>query len=226
MDIPFQIRRTGHRSRSISVRVHPDGTVRVGAPNWAAMRDIRQVVSEHSGWINERLEAVAAVMVRYEHGAEHLYLGRSYPLRIRLADAPPHVRLMRTGFAIQSRSDAESVLRDQLRRWYRGRAEVVIARRLERLVPNLSWLKGAPRWCLRRMRTQWGSCCETGLVTFNTQLVKAPLRLVDYVIVHELVHLKHHDHGRGFERLMDAQMPDWRRRRRELNELGERVLND
>ncbi len=226
MNIPFQVRRTGHRSRSISVRVHGDGTVRVGAPNWVGMRDIRQVVAEHSTWINERLEAVHAVMTRYEEGAEHLYMGRGYPLRIRVVDGRPKVRLTRNGFLVETQNTDTESLRNQLRRWYRQRAETVIERRLDRLVPRLAWLKRKPEWQLRRMRAQWGSCCETGLVTFNAQLIKVSLRLIDYVILHELVHLKHHDHGPGFERMMDAQMPDWRRRRRELNELGERVLND
>lgn len=226
MDIPFQIRRTGHRSRSISVRVRSDGTVRVGAPTWVGMRDIRAVVAEHADWISERLVEVTAVMIRYEAGADHPYLGRNYPLRVRVIDAIPQVRLTRSGIHVQARSADEGVLRDQLRRWYRRRAEAVIGRRLARISPGLPWLKDEPRWCLRRMRAQWGSCCETGLVTFNTQMVKAPLRLIDYVILHELAHLKHHDHGRGFERLMDSHMPDWRKRRRDLNALGERLLND
>jgi predicted metal-dependent hydrolase len=226
MNIPYQVRRTGRRSRSISVRVHGDGTVRVGAPNWVGQRDIQAVVAEHAGWIRERLAAVLAVKPRYEPGAPHLYLGRSYPLRVQVASTSATVHLERTGFRVQVRDSAPETLREQLRRWYRSRAEVVIGRRLERLLPRLTWLKRAPQWRLRRMRAQWGSCCETGLVTFNSLLVKVPLRLIDYVVLHELVHLKHHDHGKGFERLMDSHMPDWRRRRRELNELGEQVLYD
>ncbi len=226
MDIPFQVRRTGRKSRSISVRVHFDGTVRVGAPNYVGMRDIRKVISEHAGWIRERLQSVRATLPRYETGALHPYLGRSYPLRVRVVDGRPGVELARSGLQIRVRDDDPATIRKQLHRFYRDRAEVVLARRLERIAPTLSWVKKTPQLKLRLMRAQWGSCCETGLVTFNTRLVKAPLRLIDYVIVHELAHLKHHDHGPGFERLMDGHMPDWRKRRRDLNTLGERVLFD
>jgi len=226
MNIPYQIRRTGRRSRSISVRVHGDGTVRVGAPNWVGLAQIREVVAEHAAWITERLAAVRAVQPRYHTGATHPYLGRPYPLKVWVADGTPSVHFGRAGFQVKVRARDPALVRDQLQRWYRARAEPLLGRRLERMVARLPWLRRTPPWRLRRMRAQWGSCCETGLITLNSRLVKAPLRLIDYVILHELVHLRHHDHGPGFEGLMDAHMPDWRRRRRELNALGERLLYD
>jgi hypothetical protein len=225
MNIPYQIRRTGRRSRSISVRVHFDGTVRVGAPNWVGMAEIREVVNEHAEWITERLTAVRAALPRYHTGASHPYLGRPYPLRV--VSAPtPGVDFGRAGFVVAVRERNPDAVREQLQRWYRARAAELLPRRLARVADAAPWVARVPELRIRRMRAQWGSCCESGLITLNARLVKAPLRLVDYVILHELAHLKHHDHGRGFERLMDAHMPDWRRRRRELNSLGERLLYD
>jgi hypothetical protein len=226
MNIPYQIRRTGRRSRSISVRVHFDGTVRVGAPNWVRLAEIREVVNEHADWIVERLTAVRAALPRYHSGARHPYLGRPYPLWVRVSEGPETVEFGRRGFFVAVRDRDPERVRDRLQRWYRERAERLLARRLARVVQRASWVSRLPRMRIRRMRAQWGSCCESGLITLNARLVKAPLRLIDYVILHELAHLKHHDHGPGFERLMDAHMPDWRRRRRELNTLGERLLYD
>jgi predicted metal-dependent hydrolase len=74
-----------------------------------------------------------------------------------------------------------------------------------------------PVWRQRRMRTQWGNCSPRGEITLNTNLVKASTHLIDYVIQHEVCHLRHYDHGKHFRRLMDEHMPDWRARRRELN---------
>ena len=82
---------------------------------------------------------------------------------------------------------------------------------------RLDWLRAVPKWRQRRMRSQWGNCAVSGEITLNTNLVKAPPHLIDYVIQHEVCHLVQHDHGNGFQQLMDRHMPDWRVRRRELN---------
>ena len=75
-----------------------------------------------------------------------------------------------------------------------------------------------PQLKLRAMRSQWGNChWMQGYITLNTALVRCPPRLRDYVALHELVHFLHHDHQAGFYAVMDALMPDWRRRRAELN---------
>lgn len=76
------------------------------------------------------------------------------------------------------------------------------------------------------MRSQWGSCSQEGDLSLNTHLVKAPPPQLDYVLLHELCHLRHHDHGKGFQRLMDRHMPDWRERRRELNAVAHKLLLD
>ena len=230
MNFPYQIKRTGRRSRSISVRVHGDGTVRVGAPDWVGLAEIRDVVAEHSAWIAERLSAVRAVQPQYVTGTKHPYLGRAYPLEVVNGNGRPAVQFGRAGFRVVVARRDPARVRTELQRWYRERAQSLLGQRLERLTAKLPWVGSTAesriKWRVRRMRTQWGSCCETGLITLNTNLVKAPLKLIDYVILHELAHLKHHDHGRRFQKLMDAHMSDWRERRRELNSLGERLLFD
>lgn len=78
-----------------------------------------------------------------------------------------------------------------------------------------------PQLKIRTMRSQWGNChWAQGYVTLNTALTRCPEMLRDYVALHELVHFLHHDHGAGFYGTMDALMPDWRERRRELKAYG------
>ena len=67
------------------------------------------------------------------------------------------------------------------------------------------------------MRSQWGSCSLSGRISLNTHLVKTPPRLAEYVVLHELCHLRHHDHSPRFYALMERYMPDWRVRRSELD---------
>jgi predicted metal-dependent hydrolase len=226
MRIAYQVRRTGRRSKNISVRVRPDATVRVCAPNWASLKDIQGVVQMHAAWIADQVAQARAIAPRYEAGALHFYLGKRYPLSVGATAIKPSVTFTgRRLHVATSRTEPEQ-LRELLRRFYRAEAAAVIGRRLAHLVPRLEWIRAEPNWKLRWMRAQWGSCSTHGDITFNTQLAKVPLALIDYVLVHELAHIKHHDHGRGFERLMDRHMPHWRERRRELNAMGMLILVD
>jgi predicted metal-dependent hydrolase len=225
MSIPYQVRRTGRRSKNISVRVHHDGTVRVSAPSWASLKDIRRVVQMHAQWIAERVAEANAIAPRYEEGALQFLLGKRYPITIEPPDGRDTVAFTGRRFVVATDDRTPDTVRELLRRWYRHRAGELLTERIERYA-DLPWLRGIPDWRLRRMRSQWGSCTASGDITLNTQLVKAPLDLVDYVILHEFAHLKHHDHGSQFERLMDRHMPDWRTRRRDLNTLGPAILVD
>ena len=102
----------------------------------------------------------------------------------------------------------------------RRECRVLLARALDRVYPLVvSFGVGRPELKIRKMRTQWGNChWMQGYITLNTALHRLPEHLRDYVALHELVHLIHHDHGPGFYALMDALMPDWRKRRVELKE--------
>lgn len=225
MSILYQVRRTGRRSKNISVRVHADGSVRVGAPTWASRRDIDRVVHLNAEWIAQRVAEARAIAPCYEDGALHFYVGNRYPIVLAAPDGRDRVTFSGRRLIVATDQPTAEHIRDLLRRWYRTRAAELLEQRIAPMV-DLPWLKALPSWRLRRMRSQWGSCTASGDVTLNTQLVKAPLDLIDYVILHEFAHLKHHDHGPGFERLMDRHMPEWRVRRRELNTLGPAILVD
>jgi len=226
MTIAYQVRRTGKRSKHISVRVHQDGSVRVGAPNWASAREIARVVQLHAEWIAERVAEARAVLPSYDDGALHFYLGKRHPLSFSKPAVGERDNVAFTGrrFVATAADRSTDHVRELFRRWYRVQAFELIGASVKRTLPDMPWVKGTPNWRLRRMRSQWGSCTADGDVTLNTQLAKAPLELIDYVVLHEFAHLKHHDHGPGFERLMDRHMPDWRARRRDLNSLGPAIL--
>ena len=214
--IVCEIHRSGRGARNMTLRVRRDGSVRVGAPRWVGLGEIRTFVESHVRWILMQRHDVLAAAPRYVTGAAQLYLGQ----RLRLVVGPGTP----SGVVVDDRDlhvivpdTTESVVRDRLRRWYRDRAQEVLTARCSAVSASIGWLAAPPAWRQRRMRRQWGNCSQEGDITFNTHLVKAPPGLIDYVILHELCHLRHLDHGRGFQRLMDAHMPDWRERRRALN---------
>ncbi|MEQ8860093.1 MAG: SprT family zinc-dependent metalloprotease [Pseudomonadales bacterium] len=111
--------------------------------------------------------------------------------------------------------------------WYRARAEEQFAVALGVWRSRLPWLRGkVPAWRHRYMRSQWGSCSRSGRISLNTHLVKAPTQLIDYVVLHELCHLQHYDHGPRFYGLMTRHMPDWQTRRGELDHYLPVLLQD
>lgn len=113
---------------------------------------------------------------------------------------------------------SELRVRGALDDWYRSQAEDLFAAELENWRRRLPWLgRTTPPWRHRFMRSQWGSCSRAGRISLNTHLVKAPARLIEYVVLHELCHLQHYDHSRRFYALMGRHMPDWQARRGELD---------
>lgn len=128
------------------------------------------------------------------------------------------VKLVRGHFWVTSpdRSDAARV-KSLLWSWYTQRAHEKFAESFERC-----WLdferRGLrrPQLKIRRMKTRWGSLSQIGTLTLNVSLIQAPRECIDYVITHELCHLKHHDHSAAFYRLLEKMMPDWERRKHKL----------
>jgi predicted metal-dependent hydrolase len=104
-------------------------------------------------------------------------------------------------------------------RWFRERAEAVFRERFD------AWAEKAVRhgikadtFQIHRMKNRWGSCTSEGRILLNPDLIIAPVMCIEYVIAHELCHLKQHNHGTGFYRLLHALMPDWQQRRERLNQ--------
>lgn len=213
------------RRRTISIAVHRDGAVHVRAPLRAPDALIERVVTEKAGWIAKKQREFAALgppSAPKQHiaGEEHLYLGQAYPLSIS-ENARETVTLGDDALHIDTPDphDRERV-RILLRRWYRRRAGEVLAERFDAHLP-LADRFGVPRphLVLRDMTRSWGNCRQSGRITLNRDLIRAPIGCVDAVIAHELCHLVHADHSRRFYALLDAVAPDWRPRQQELERL-------
>ncbi len=109
-------------------------------------------------------------------------------------------------------------VREMLENWYKARAEEVIVRRVQHFADQLGWRM--PKVLIRNQKKRWGSCNAKGELRFNWRLVMMPLRVLDYVVVHEMAHLKVLNHSPRFWALVEQIMPDYRARHRALHELG------
>jgi predicted metal-dependent hydrolase len=207
-----RLRRTGRRTLAISVL--PDGMLELTAPEGAELGVICEKVARRLGWIGRQRRAFAemnAVRVgrRYVGGATHRYLGRQYRLKL-VADEGERVVLRGGWIEVRGKDLGEEAVERALRGWFRRLAEEQFRKRVEGW---REWCRRrglpAPKLRLLRMARRWGSAQPNGTIVLNPELIHAPSVCVDYVIAHEICHLVHPDHGRGFRALLGQLVPGW-----------------
>jgi predicted metal-dependent hydrolase len=147
------------------------------------------------------------------------YLGMTYPLKLVEGGREP-LSLDGESFklAVSYLSDAASVFE----RWYRGQARQVLTGRVEFFARQHDFHYQRIR--ITSARTRWGSCSSTGSLSFSWRLIQAPSAVVDYVVVHELVHTVFHNHSQHFWNLVEMIMPDYQDHRRWLKEHARELL--
>jgi predicted metal-dependent hydrolase len=209
------------RRRTIALIVTPEARVIVRAPLKAPAALIDAFVREHHGWIKKKVaemkERPQGVAHAYEEGEVFWFLGRPYPLHI-VDDG--NAAIGRTDRLCVSRSLVPDI-RMAVKRWYAAEAAKEIRSRCMWFSMMTGYSPASVR--ITDARQRWGSCTHTGGLNFSWRLIQAPLEIVDYVIVHELVHLRQPDHSRKFWAKVEALMPDYPRRREWLRE-NERLL--
>ena len=208
-----QLKRSARRTLAISIL--PDGSLELVAPARASVADINAKVDRRISWIETQRRRFAEMnanraLPRFVNGATHRYLGRQYRLKI---EKGSEARVaMRGGFIVVTTSRTrEQEIRELLDGWYRERAKSQFIERVRKWEP---WCEhrglAKPTARLRAMPKRWGSACKNGVILLNPELIKAPSACIDYVITHEICHLRHPNHGTAFVRLLSALLPNWR----------------
>ena len=151
------------------------------------------------------------------NGATHRYLGRQYRLKIEVGEKAEGVTLRGGYFHIRLSTVTDQTVKAALDVWYRQHAREQFERRVH---PWVIWCHQRrlpkPQLRLRTMAKRWGSALKSGVIYLNPELIKAPSVCIDYVITHEICHLKHPDHGSKFRALLQQLCPDWRRLKERL----------
>ena len=208
--------------KRLSISVHPDGSVTALAPAHRTIDDVAGHLQRRRSWITKQRRHFEKYQPlpdekRYVAGETHLYLGRQYRLRVYEAEKTS-VKLVGRFFhvAVPAKNDTRSIA-SAMDRWYRLHAEPIFRKRLEHCLGAAASLRSIPiQLRIRPMKRRWGSCSSAGTITLNTELVKTPSHCIEYVIMHELCHLRVHDHSPAFFRLLGRSMPDWRQRKERL----------
>lgn len=230
--IDYAIRVNPQRRQRIAIHVHPDGAVEVEAPEDASDEAIRKAVLKRARWV---LRHVADAKKRFEHvlpreyvsGEQVLYLGRRYVLKVvSSGKAERSVKLKGGALVVTTDKTHKSAVRAKVRAWQRLKARDYFAARIRFVSKGLPWVQDPPPFKLVDMKRQWGNCAAGGMLTLNPYLVRAPRDAVDYVITHELCHLREHNHSPEFFRLLTRAMPDWEGIKARLDHNAEVILND
>ncbi|MBK8889219.1 MAG: M48 family metallopeptidase [Dechloromonas sp.] len=199
----------------------PNGRVRVAAPLVVSDEAVRLAVIDKLGWIR-RQKAKFAEQPRQSqremvNGESHFFLGQRYRLRVHEQDAPARVAIrgvasldlfVRPGTSAEQR---EAILL----RWHREQLKALIPPLLEKWQPILG--VQVADWGVKKMKTKWGSCNPASRrLWFNLELAKKPMLCLEYIVVHELVHLLERHHNDRFAGLIEAHVPQWRQYREML----------
>ncbi|HET6846412.1 MAG TPA: SprT family zinc-dependent metalloprotease [Anaerolineales bacterium] len=207
------------RRRTLAIIIQEDGRLVVRAPLRARDADIHEFVRTKERWIRTKQEqarnrAARFVPKRYAEGEQFFYLGDLYPLQLEEHQSRPLV--FNSGFHLSTASTSRAAA--HFERWYRRQALRVMTERAEHYAASHGFefhkikITGA--------RKQWGACGPGDNLRFAWRLVMAPLPIIDYVVVHELAHLHHHNHSKTFWRKVKSILPDFREREAWLDEYG------
>lgn len=229
--IRFQIVHSERRKKTIAIQIDRDGQVTIRAPAGTSRQRITDIVQSKREWIHDRMRARERWNLTFRpkefvEGESFLYLGRNYRLKIRDNGkvTSPLTGLFGRYFVVgiprcRSAKKKRSRVRNALIEWYRKRARDRISERIHLLAQKIE--TPLPSKVLVRSQTRrWASCSKSGDLRFNWRIIMAPLSLVDYVVAHELCHMKYRDHSRAFWHLLQTVMPDYEERRSCLTSRG------
>ena len=201
--------------------VPPDGEVRISAPKLMPEALIRAFLADRADWIRTHREKVrkshANEPKQFTSGETVKLFGQVYPLCVLENQKKNGVTLETDRIVLSVRGDAPKEKREAiLNDWLRERLKTEI----EHFLPLWSETTGLvpSTWAVRDMTSRWGSCnTKTKKINLNLQLVHYPLICLEYVILHELCHIRVRGHGADFKALLDRFMPDWKARKKLLN---------
>lgn len=212
------------RRRTVGIQVKSDGRVLVAAPPLVPHLFVKKFLRDKSAWVHRKLADVARLQHHkaartYADGDSILYLGHNYTLRFagssRLDEANRVLHLGMRG----DRTRRELVIA-ALTRWYKHQAKLVLTERTALLSGKIA-IEPAQFIGIKSYRSRWGTCHSDGRIYFNWRLAMAPLDVVDYVAVHELCHLLHHNHSSAFWDEVARISPDYKEQRCWLRKRGQ-----
>ncbi len=223
---PELVFRRSVRARRLALRVHLDGRVEVVVPRGVTMSAVEAFVTRHRDWVSQKLAATPVRTDREPFPPTHISLpalGESY--RLHLAGGRGRLRAEIRGGVLSLRGAWDAATPAAARRallaWLTDHARSALEERLRATASRGDFRYRSLQ--LRRQRTRWGSCSSRGVISLNICAIFQDPAVLDYLLVHELVHTRHMNHSAAYWAAVAEYCPDWRRLDRELTQGWKRV---
>lgn len=208
--------------KSLGIIVTPDLNVLVKAPADTSLEKVKEKLRKKAPWIIRQQSFFLSFHPKtparkFIGGETHLYLGRQYRMKIHRSKIES-VKLK--GQFIEVATNDKARAKQLVSEWYLQNAKTKFHSIAKPLIEKFRKYKVEPTSIVfREMPTRWGSCTPKGKIILNPELIKAPKGCIEYVIIHELCHLIHHDHTQKFIDLQEKEMPDWEKWKMKLEKL-------
>lgn len=214
MSIHYELFYTNRKT--LGIKVYPDTSVKVFAPLNTDLSVIENYLQAKRKWIEKQQKAFQTYLPatpprQYIGGETFLYLGKQYMLKIETA-ITEEVKLYQGRLVVKTLNSDTTYIKKLLQQWYVARATILFNKLFEQqfcLLKRYELQK--PILQIKKMEKRWGSCTPQQKIILNTELIKAPIACINYVILHELCHLVHHNHSQAFYQLLNQFMPDWQK---------------
>ncbi|MCK5042087.1 MAG: M48 family metallopeptidase [Sphingomonadales bacterium] len=223
-----EIVRTSRRQKSVSFKIK-NGKVIVTAPSRLSDKIIGDMINKRSAWVKKQLHILSKRPVappkQYVNGEGFLYLGKSYKLQLVEGDS--------IGVALDGNyltvspnstvpaSKSKQHIKDLLTAWFLGKAKENLETKTNEYAELLGFMPKSI--IVKTYKARWGSCSTKGDISYNWKLIMSPQHIIDYVVVHELCHMKQHNHSPRFWKLVENIIPDHKARRKWLGDNGEQL---
>ena len=218
---PHKIIKSKRRTLSLSINENAELIVR--APNQISNKRIEEFIIEKSKWINKNknlMQSRINEMNDSDSDSDYLFLGNIYPL-IKVYENPNKIDFNGTEFITSIEN--QDKFKASLKSWYKIKFKEIAIPRLNYFSDKYNLKINQVRF--KNQKTLWGSCSSKNNINLNYLLVMAPMLVIDYVIIHELVHTVHKNHSENFWNAVEAIMPDYKKAKKWLNKNGYKLRN-
>jgi predicted metal-dependent hydrolase len=227
MAVSYILKRSRKRRRTISLQITGQSDVIVSAPYFTPASEINSFVEQKYDWIQKNIRRQKEEQFHtgeklYISGENFYYLGIQHPLEVFFQQKIPTGLVFWSNRFYLNCQDDRACRKSYFIEWYKTRAGEYFPQRVEHFSRQLQLLSKGTR--ITSARTRWGSCSGEDKLAFSFRLIMAPAIVIDYVIVHELMHIKEKNHSSQFWKLIETVMPEYKLHRRWLKENGNKFI--
>jgi predicted metal-dependent hydrolase len=213
--LSYQLIRSKKRRKTISLHIKEDGSIFIYAPYRTPQWEIEKFINEKGSWISEKLSEKERSIKKAEKG--FLYLGESFPLEIEDNKSKGYPLRLSFGKFVLNKDHIEKA-KDLFVQWYKREAKEKITERVDYYSKRLLLFPKGIK--ITSAKYRWGSCSRDNRLSFSWRIITAPLSVIDYVLIHELVHIKEKNHSKSFWSYVESIIPDYKKHRLWLKENG------